>query len=109
MLCRGYVNMWVLRIEMRDSNPVQARAEIFLHSADQIPGQLVQVDTFAEFGRYDHFPEPRIAGFLPPLENVSQCDAFGLVAKNGGLVALSDASAGDIAAVRSPLPGNSVR
>jgi hypothetical protein len=84
---QSYVNVRVFGIEMWDSNPVQARPQILFHPADEITTQLVQVDSFAEFRRYDHFPESQIAGFLPLIENISQPDAVGLVPKNAGLVA----------------------
>jgi hypothetical protein len=71
------VDVRVFGIEMWDGNPVQACAQIFLHPARELARQLVQVDSVAEFRRYDHFPEPRVASFLPPIEDIRQRNAFG--------------------------------
>jgi hypothetical protein len=105
---QGYVNVRVFSIEMWDGNPLQPRAQIILHPAHELACQLVQVDSFAEFGRYDHFPEPRVASFLPPIENLRQRHAFDLIAKNADNGALPHALTGDVAAVRSPLAGDFV-
>jgi hypothetical protein len=53
-------------------------------------------------------PEPPVASFLPPIEDVRQRDAFGLITQNADCVGQSHALTGDVAAVRSPLAGNFV-
>jgi hypothetical protein len=50
--------------------------------------------------RYDHFPEPRVASFLPPIEKLRQRNAFGLIAKNPDLADTAHALIGDVAAMR---------
>ena len=56
----------------------------------------IQVDPFAEFRRDDHFPEPRVAGLLPAVEGLRRRNAFALIAKSAGFVALCHTVARDV-------------
>lgn len=98
----------VFGIEMRCSNPLQSRVQIFLHFAHEIARQSVQVDPFAEFRRNDHFPEPRVACLLPAIDDLRSHTGFALVAKSASFVALRCTVAGDVATVCAPLPGGPV-
>jgi hypothetical protein len=89
-------------------NPLQSRAQIFLHSAHDLARQLVQVDSFAEFRRNDQFPEPRVAILLPAIQDFRRRDGLAPITKGATRTALGRALASDVPDVCSPLASDSV-
>ena len=68
-----HVYVRVLRVVMGCRHPFDLRAEVLLHSRDEIAGQPFQVGSVAELRRYDQLPEALIARFLPAFEPLPRC------------------------------------
>jgi hypothetical protein len=63
--------------------------------------------SFAEFRRYDHFPETRVAILLPAIQDFRRRDGLAPIVKSATRTVLGCALTGDVAAVCSPLAGDS--
>ena len=82
---QSYVNMRMLRIEMRYSHPFDRCAEIGLDSAHYVPREALQIETLAEFRGDDQLPQPWVAALLPCEELRSDIDANGFRGEPGFL------------------------
>src|SRR3954451_19060210 len=95
--------MRTLGVEVGHSDPLKPCSEVTLHPAHKATGQLIQVDAIAKLWRHDQFPEARVAGLLPPIEDLCRVatDIAGFEYRNprdpGG------ALPGNVAAVCAPL------
>src|SRR5580658_6123746 len=104
------MNMGVLRVVVGCCHPFQCRAEVSLHSRDQIASQPLQVGSIPELRRHNQFPEAFVARLLPAFEPPRNVDGFSVTIEPNslGIALLRSALAGDVAPMRSPMSGNGV-
>ena len=103
------VNVGVIGIEVRYSNPFEVGIEIPCHALHQLAGQLHKVYLVSELRRQDELPQAFIAGGLPLVETSGDIDPSLSRIKPGLHGApLAGALAGDVAPVRLPLPAGGI-
>jgi hypothetical protein len=98
------MDVWVLRIVIRDRDPFEIRSEIFRHLSDEIACKPRQVNPVAGFRRQDDLPYPLVARSLPAFKVADDLNrgSFAVEPDCFGLV-LRRALAGKIAPVCPPL------
>jgi hypothetical protein len=72
---QSYVNMRMLRIEMRYTHPFDRHAEIGLDPAHYLSREALQIETLTEFRGDYQLPQPWVAALLPSEELRSYIDA----------------------------------
>src|SRR5271166_3615331 len=69
-----HVDMGMRGIEVLDSHPLKAEAQVAFHRRYELSRVLPEVEPFASFGRDDELPEARISCPLPPAEAIRDVD-----------------------------------
>ena len=72
------MHVGVVGVVVIDRDPVQARAEVTLHVADELPGVHAQVQARGVLGRHHELPQPLVARALPGAQCGDEIDGVAL-------------------------------
>jgi hypothetical protein len=101
-----HMDVWVLGIVVRDGDPFERGPKVLFHPGDKIASEALQVDSVAEFWRYDQLPETLVTRLLPTFEPPRDVDRLVAAIESSSfrITLAGCALAGQVSTMGSPLP-----